>query len=291
MRARSNFYVDAMPSSWCRATSRRRVPVRSLKKHIDCGFLCFSLSTTESTAWCRGYVTVPQATTRRMTEVRRQQPCTGLKARHICGVRFGRLTAVRLLTDWSDSYLWLCRCSCGRQARVRFANLVNGSTVSCGCWRREHPNGRTHGASATTEFRIWASMITRCENPKANSYRNYGGRGIKVCRRWRKSFAAFLADMGPRPSREHSLDRYPNNDGDYKPSNCRWATRMQQSHNSRAVRMIAFGGERLPQSEWGRRLGIADSGIAWRLAHGWSVQKALTQPPQARRKSTRQDGR
>lgn len=91
----------------------------------------------------------------------------------------------------------------------------------------------THGMSQAPEYRVWAGMISRCENHNSTGFKNYGGRGIRVCPQWRESFAVFLSDIGPRPSAKHSIDRFPDNDGDYKPSNCRWATSAQQAANKR----------------------------------------------------------
>lgn len=136
---------------------------------------------------------------------------------------------------------------------------------------------RTHGKSKTPEFAAWMNMIDRCRNPRARAYPSYGGRGIRVCRRWRASFEAFLADVGPRPSEKHSIDRHPDNDGDYEPSNVRWATDVEQSINRRSTRFIEFQGERLSLSDWARRLGLTRQSMRFRIAK-WGVERALTAP-------------
>jgi len=121
-------------------------------------------------------------------------------------------------------------------------------------------------------------MIKRCTNPNTKGYSNYGGRGIKVCERWLHSFENFLADMGPKPSPAHSIDRYPDNNGNYEPKNCRWATRTEQSFNKRTNRLIQHNGETLPLSVWAGRTGMKRETIADRLAHGWTISDALTIP-------------
>ena len=145
------------------------------------------------------------------------------------------------------------------------------------------------------EYSPWQKMIQRCTNPNQTGYDNYGGRRIRVCARWRgaNGFACFLADMGPRPSRQHSIDRYPNNNGDYEPSNCRWATRRQQDANKRTNFVIAFRGKSQSVTEWALELGLHESTLFKRLHNGWGRMRALTSPAdvamrngQARRLST-----
>jgi hypothetical protein len=125
------------------------------------------------------------------------------------------------------------------------------------------------------EQRCWAKMIQRCVNPRSNSYHNYGGRGIRVCARWLKSFDNFLADMGPKPSPKHSIERR-DNDGDYTPSNCCWATRHEQHRNMRRNMWITLDGVTLCLKDWARRTGMDQMTIKGRLRRGWSVKDALT---------------
>ncbi len=118
-------------------------------------------------------------------------------------------------------------------------------------------------------------MRGRCTNSRLKYYHRYGGRGIRVCERW-QSFANFLADMGAAPSPQHTLDRFPNRDGDYEPGNCRWATRKEQSRNTCTNRLIEHDGETLCVAEWTARLGLSSSTIAKRLSRGESPATALS---------------
>lgn len=134
------------------------------------------------------------------------------------------------------------------------------------------------GRSQTREYKIWAAMKRRCCDPKLICYENYGARGIAVCERW-KSFENFLADMGPRPSSEHSIDRV-NNDGNYEPSNCRWATRQVQNSNMRRNRWFEYRGEMMTLAEAIRRSGTEHPKmtVISRINSGLSLEEALTTP-------------
>lgn len=128
------------------------------------------------------------------------------------------------------------------------------------------------------EYRVWSSMLTRCCNPKFKDWHLYGGRGITVCEEWMRSFAAFFQHVGPRPSRQHSIDRFPNGDGNYEPGNVRWATASEQCRHFSRNRNITYKGETLPMVAWSERTGLKREVIADRLNRGWSVHRTLTTP-------------
>jgi hypothetical protein len=127
------------------------------------------------------------------------------------------------------------------------------------------------------EYASYRTMISRCYDTNVGHFHLYGGRGIKVCDRWRESFDNFLADMGPRPSLEHTLDRI-NNDGNYEPSNCRWATRLEQARNKRTAVFLTYEGQTMSIAEWARKLEIPRYHITRRLKRGWPIEATLTTP-------------
>lgn len=131
--------------------------------------------------------------------------------------------------------------------------------------------------SITPEYRAWKQMLRRCHTSTSTSYAYYGGRGIRVCRRWRDSYETFLADVGRRPSSEHSLDRRDNN-GHYEPRNVRWATRSEQAQNKRTAHVIIWQGKSACLAEWSRRTGIPRGTLLLRLRHGWTVGRAFSTP-------------
>lgn len=149
--------------------------------------------------------------------------------------------------------------------------------------RRASEANTTHGGRGTTEYNSWTGMIQRCENPNHPRYADYGGRGIKVCRQWRQSFATFIKDMGKKPAPRMQVERR-DNDGPYDPKNCYWATRKQQANNTRASRFLEFDGQSLTISQWADKLGVRASTLQLRLAHGWSVQQTMTIPVSASNK-------
>ena len=155
----------------------------------------------------------------------------------LTGQVFYRLAVVSFAgSDKHKKAAWNCRCECGSMSVVVTSKLKNGSTKSCGCLSAERlasgDANRKHSMSSTDEYWVWSDMIRRCENKNRSDYHRYGGRGISVCEKWRNSVTEFVADMEPRPSPKHSIDRI-DNDGNYEPGNCRWATPKEQRANQR----------------------------------------------------------
>lgn len=175
--------------------------------------------------------------------------------------------------------LWECRCDCGNKSTVQTGNLTSGNTTSCGCYWIEVASHlpQTHGMTNSPEYTVWCEMIRRCEDKQRNNFKNYGGRGITVCSRWRKSFSAFFEDMGAKPTQDHSIER-ENNDGNYEPGNCRWATRKEQGRNTRANRLLEYNGRTACLSEWAEVAGLSTRAFHHRLSRGWSVERAITTP-------------
>lgn len=207
-------------------------------------------------------------------------------AEEIIGVRFTRL--VPRAQVWRPRLQYECVCDCGRIAFADSGNLRSGNKKSCGCLRveykksskphiRRHPGYKHHGFGTLT-YRSWSSMKGRCQNPNATKYHIYGGRGIKVCDRW-MDFAAFLNDMGERPSKAHSIDRIDRN-GNYEPGNCRWATPHEQAANLPSTVHVRYRGQRLTLSSAIALSGnsISKGAVRERLKKGWSVKAALETP-------------
>jgi hypothetical protein len=179
---------------------------------------------------------------------------------------------------------WMCLCKCGKFHISFGCRLRRDGLRSCGCVRNElaAERGRerllTHGLSGTLEYDSWNNMMRRCYVPIATFFEHYGGRGIKVYEPWH-SFENFLADVGPAPTAKHTIDRYPNNNGDYEPGNVRWATRSQQMLNNRRTVMGTLGGVTKPVQEWAKERGLDPIAIRNRVAYyGFTLEEALTIP-------------
>ena len=211
-----------------------------------------------------------------------------MKPKDILGRRFGRLLVEKHVgSDKHGQAVWECLCDCGTRSAKKSCRLISGQTRSCGCLHREVVAARvtTHGfsvkGSATKGlYRIWKCMIYRCHNEADPAYDNYGGRGIAVCERWRESFESFVADMGPRPSPKHTMDRI-DNDGPYEPGNCRWGTKKEQCRNKRTNHVVTFNGETMILQDWADKIGISTSALIFRLRR-WPLEKAMTTPRASR---------
>lgn len=175
--------------------------------------------------------------------------------------------------------MWLCRCDCGNEREIQISALVGGRTTSCGCKKTETLKrmATKHGLCRSPEYRAYNHLIDRCYNENDIMFKNYGGRGIRVCDRWLHSFENFYSDMGPRPSNKHSIDR-ENNDKDYCPENCRWATRKQQARNTTRTRKIMWRGEERAYRDVCDQYGLPDSTVRSRLKRGWDIERAITEP-------------
>jgi len=202
------------------------------------------------------------------------------------GQRFSYLVVLAQVPARYGQCRWYeCRCDCGRLTSLPSISLTQGNTKSCGCQRAAlvsaskvtHGHDRRH--QRTPEYRAWAHMIHRCHNPKGKDYPYYGGRGITVCDRWRNSFEAFLHDVGPRPSLKHSIDRWPDPNGNYEENNVRWALHCQQMNNMRRNRIINWNGRSQTVAQWANELGIKSEIIRARIDnYGWTLDAAMTTP-------------
>lgn len=199
------------------------------------------------------------------------------------GDRFGRWVVLAHPEGPSQDLRSLCKCDCGTERAVNIYSLRAGYTASCGCVRRDklRAQNTTHGLDASalcasSEYRSWRQMHRRCSDTARRDFRHYGGRGISVCSQW-TDFEVFMKDMGAKPTPEHSLDRI-NVNGNYEPTNCRWATQTEQVRNTRASRIIEHDGISLCIAEWTDRLGFPKGLIGNRLYRGWDERTALTTP-------------
>lgn len=200
----------------------------------------------------------------------------------LTGGQFGRWTVMKYVGhSRSKQSHFLCKCSCGTNRIVRGTSLKLGSrrggTVSCGCHLVEimTTHGQTsRGRTQPRTYRIWANMLKRCRNHNSPDFSDYGGRGIKVCDRW-SDYSKFIEDVGECPP-QHSIDRFPDNDGNYEPGNVRWATLKQQARNKRNNRMLEYDGRSQCVAAWAEECGLRARTIVHRLAIGWSVTDALT---------------
>lgn len=186
---------------------------------------------------------------------------------------------VQSLVVGSSPKTFVCLCDCGGVRRIAYGSLRQGYTRSCGCLRRETTSTRrrTHGGRYSAEYRSLMHAIDRCENPNSKDFKDYGGRGITMCDRWRNSFANFIQDMGPRPGLKFSIGRI-NNNGNYEPGNCRWETQEQQSNNTQRSRFVNFRGQILTLAQVAKSVGIKRRTLQYRVDHGTSIEDAVQIP-------------
>jgi len=206
----------------------------------------------------------------------------------LTGQVFGRLTAIRdtgkrIWYSHGSHIIYECLCECGSVVEVRRHLLLCGHTRSCGCLKtglkrhRKTVHGHARNGNRTPEYTSWYQMIQRCTNPNNNHYRNYGGRGISVHHTWvgQGGFERFIKYMGIKPTPKHTLDRYPDNDGNYEPGNVRWATRQEQQRNNRRNVMLTHNGETRCLADWAETLGIKQGTVRARYRRLGSLSRAL----------------
>lgn len=204
----------------------------------------------------------------------------------LTGQMFGRWAIIaREGSDKHGGPLWRCRCQCGTERLVSGLGLRNGTSRSCGCLMREvsaetirktrTTHGHCRGRQRTRTWVIWRAIKDRCGHGRDL----YGRHRITMCDRWRESFENFLADMGECPSPEHTIDRWPNQKGNYERNNCRWATMKEQQNNRTNNRLVTHAGKTRTLSQWADIVGIRRSTLDRRLSrYGWTVERALTEP-------------
>lgn len=212
-----------------------------------------------------------------------------MRIQNLSNMRFGRLVCIKPVGRYEKnrSIIWQCKCDCGNVVEVVRGSLVSGKTRSCGCLQKEKATeackSRTiHGFGAqkltgSGLYKSWAHMKERCLNSNNQNYKYYGGRGIKVCKKW-LTFNGFREDMERSYKRGLCIERIDNN-GDYEPSNCRWANRVEQNNNKRNNRLITCHGETMTVAQWARKTGIAYKTIINRIYCGWDPRLAVTALP------------
>lgn len=202
----------------------------------------------------------------------------------IKGQKFGRLTALERVgaDSWGKSK-WRCHCDCGKDTVVLLSDIRGGKTRSCGCLARDlskkrRPSNITHGGSRTRLYTIWRDMRSRCYNQKDICYPRYGGRGIKICDEWLNDFGAFQAWAFASGYEDGlTIDRIEN-DGDYRPDNCRWATHKAQANNRCSNKTITINGETHTLAEWSALSGVDKNTILSRVQRGWTPDRLLEPP-------------
>lgn len=195
------------------------------------------------------------------------------------GKKFSRLTVIKqFFHPYNSSFSVEVLCECGNKKRLIYSDLSNGKVKSCGCLEKENQKligsrTRTHGLRKTFEYATWAHLIQRCSNSKDKSFKNYGARGITYCKSW-SSFECFISDMGPAPSKKHTIERV-NNDLGYSKENCIWALRSVQSRNTRRNLNFTIDGKTLCLKDWCNIYKMKYDTVRYRVKHGVSIIDAL----------------
>ena len=204
----------------------------------------------------------------------------------LTGKQFGLWTVIRQAEPKADSSgreyeMWTCRCSCEKHTEkdIYVQHLIHGNSKSCGCLlKKAGDRFRTHGKTETRLYNIWSCMKRRCNSSKNPAYPRYGGRGISVCEEWARDFSVFEEwAMNNGYSDQLTIDRIDVN-GNYEPSNCRWATYKEQANNTRANRIIHVDGKALTAPQWSELFGVPAYQILFRIYHGWTEEAAVKTP-------------
>ena len=205
-----------------------------------------------------------------------------------CGDRFGRCMILDVGIIHHEHSGAVCMCDCGRSFKALISRLRSGSTRSCGkgkC-RFNSKTGLSKHPEYVLTYNSWKSMIGRCTNPNKSQYKHYGARGICVCKEW-KDFGVFLADMGKRPSRRHTIDRIDNS-GNYEPTNCKWSTPCEQTRNRSITVTITHNGITKTVKEWSEALNVRSSMLYQRISNGWNDSSEILHTPSLRPYKPRQ---
>jgi hypothetical protein len=199
-------------------------------------------------------------------------------ATNLTGRRFGRLLVLSMVeickeevsSSVKNRIHWKCICDCGKERIVCGKYLLRGYSKSCGCKTKE----KRYGQTKYREYSNWNAMMQRCYNHKSTKYYMYGAKGIVVCDRWKTSFKLFLKDMGKKPTPKHTLDRYPDMDGNYEPLNCRWATPKEQARNrARVLHWIEYNGKRMILQDWADLFKVDSSSLCGMMVRCKSFER------------------
>ena len=204
-----------------------------------------------------------------------------MKAKDLTNQKFGKLTALERVSNKKYKVAWKCRCDCGNETIVLTTNLCSKRILSCGCLKLEKliTRSTTHNQRHTKLYEVWKTMKQRCSNPNNIGYHNYGGRGIKVCDEWKNSYQVFYEwSMNNGYKEGLSIDRI-NNNGNYEPSNCRWADKFTQCNNTRQNKYIEINGVSKTIAQWSKDYNIPANVVRGRYyTRKWDIIKALTTP-------------
>jgi len=202
-------------------------------------------------------------------------------AENLTQQRFGRWTVIAFSnSEFKHGKFWLCKCQCGQESVVMQSHLKTGKSLSCGCLQREKTTKwkTANGEPLRSERKIWTGIIKRCTDPSNISFKNYGGRGIKICDEWKNDFIAFANYIGKKPSPKHEIDRI-NNNGNYEPGNIQWSTRSRNSRNRRSNLLFTIMGTTKTLADWVDIFSITKYTLVYkRINMGWTIEKALTKP-------------